>query len=46
MSVVLLVLVIAAVNTDASVLTADLLYLWALFSIADALWARMIFGGK
>lgn len=46
MSIVLLTLVFACVRSDPSCLTAELLYLWALFSIADALWARVVFGGK
>ena len=46
MSLFFLIIFLAMLMTDASFLTAELLYIWALFSIADALWVRIIFGRK
>ena len=46
MSVIFLLLAIAAVKGDIGITEEDFLYAWALFSIADALWIRTIFGRK
>jgi hypothetical protein len=46
MSVLFLTVFIAMLSTDASFVNSELMYIWALFSIADALWARIIFGRK
>ena len=46
MSVLFLVIVIAALKVDPSLIKAELLYMWALFSIADALWIKALSGGK
>lgn len=46
MSILFLAIVLAALMTDLSLIEEELLYLWALFSIADALWVKVLFGGK
>jgi hypothetical protein len=46
MSILFLCVVIAALKVDPSLIKAELLYVWALFSIADALWVKVLFGGK
>ena len=46
MSVLLLAVVIAALKIDPSLIEQELLYTWALFSIADALWVKTLSGGK
>lgn len=46
MSILFLAVVIAALKIDPNLLEAELLYIWALFSIADALWVKVLFGGK
>jgi hypothetical protein len=46
MSILLLTIVIAAVLTDASLLTNEILISWALFAIADALWVNVLRGKK
>lgn len=46
MGIVLGVMGVICLKVDPSVLTNEYLFFWALFSIADALWARLIFGRK
>lgn len=46
MSLLVLCVVIAALKIDPSLIEAELLYTWALFAIADALWVKILFGGK
>ena len=46
MSIFWIAIVIGAIITDPSLLCGELLYMWALFAIADALWVKIIFGGK
>jgi hypothetical protein len=46
MGIVLGVMGVICLKVDPSVLTNEYLFIWALFSIADALWARLIFGRK
>lgn len=46
MSFFFLAVVIAALKIDPSLLEVELLYVWALFAIADALWFKILFGGK
>ena len=46
MGILLGVLGVICVKVDPSVITMEYMVLWALFSIADALWARVIFGRK
>ena len=46
MSIFFLWVVIAALQLDPSLIEAELLHMWALFSIADALWFKILFGGK
>lgn len=43
MSLLFLVLFVAAVKSDVAILEEGFMYAWALFSIADALWVRTIF---
>lgn len=44
MGILLGVMGVICLKVDPSVLTQEYLYTWALFAIADALWARIIFG--
>ncbi len=37
---------IAALTQDVSWFTAEMLYAWALFAIADVMWLKFLFGGK
>lgn len=46
MGILLGILGLICLKTDPSVITMEYAYLWALFSISDALWARLIFGRK
>lgn len=47
MSIFLLFLFFALVkDPDVTSIQEQYFYVWALFSIADALWARLIFGRK
>lgn len=46
MGIVLGIYGMIAIQICPSVVTEEYMYLWALFSIADALWARVIFGRK
>ena len=46
MSLFFFLIVIAALSTDPSLLCEEILYLWALFAIADALWFKNFHGGK
>ena len=46
MSIFFLCVVIAALKIDPSLIEEELLFCWALFAIADALWVKVLFGGK
>lgn len=46
MSLLFLILFVADVKCGTHALSADAIYAWALFSIADALWVRNLLGGK
>ena len=46
MSILFLVVVICALSIDPSLIQAELLYVWAIFSIADALWVIALRGKK
>ena len=46
MSILFLSIVLAALRIDPSLIEAELLYLWALFAIADALWVNALRGKK
>lgn len=46
MSFVFFVIGISDIFNAGSWLTTDGMFLWALFSIADALWMSFVFGGK
>lgn len=44
MSLLFLMLFIADVKSEVNVITESAMYAWALFSIADALWVRTLWG--
>jgi hypothetical protein len=46
MSIFFLAIVLAALKIDPSLIEAELLFCWALFSIADALWVNALRGKK
>ena len=46
MGIVLGLMGLFFLKEEPSLITQEYAYLWALFSISDALWARLIFGRK
>ena len=46
MSLFFLAVVITALKINPAAIDAEILCVWALFSIADALWFKVLFGGK
>ena len=46
MGIMLGVIFFICLKENPSVITQEYMFFWALFSIADALWARLIFGRK
>ena len=46
MSILLCMLVIFVFFIDPALITEEIMFYWALFSIADALWVRNLIGGN